>query len=80
MGPRSIDYFHGKHIFINKKLWRKYMKTTGNRITYKEFTTILSTTMKEKEDEYREYLTSYFKEFLPKNRIKKEIEMFILNY
>ena len=47
MGPRNIDYFHGKHVFINRKLWTKYMKVTGKRLTYDEFKDIILETIKE---------------------------------
>ena len=43
----SISRFHGKYSFINKDLWKKYKKSTGSSITYKEFQTIISTSLGE---------------------------------
>lgn len=47
MAVRSIDKFHGKHLFICPALHRKYVKDTGKEISYKEFTAILSGSMQE---------------------------------
>lgn len=47
MATRSIDKFHGKHLFICPALHRKYVKESGNDISYKDFTAILAETMKE---------------------------------
>ena len=38
------------------------------------------TTTTEKEEEYRKYLSEEVKKYVPKSMIKKEVEMFILNY
>lgn len=47
MPIRSIDKFHGKHLLICPALHRKYVRETGNKISYKEFTAILAESMKE---------------------------------
>ena len=38
------------------------------------------TTTIEKENEYRIYLLEEIKKYVPKSMIKREVEMFILNY
>lgn len=47
MATRSIDRFHGKHKFICPALWRKYVQTTGQEISYKDFTQIIAEANKE---------------------------------
>jgi hypothetical protein len=47
MAKRGIDKFHGKHRLITQALHKKYIKETGNALTYSEFVTILETSMEE---------------------------------
>ena len=47
MPVRNVDMFHGKHLFIGTALWIKYKKTTGDKISYKEFQAIIASSMDE---------------------------------
>ena len=38
------------------------------------------TTIKEKEDEFKNYLKNEFKKFIPVKRINTQVQWFILNY
>lgn len=39
--------YHGRYRFISLQLWKKYKKTTGSDISYKEFRLIILSSMKE---------------------------------
>jgi len=39
--------YKGRHIFINKGLWEKYVKETGSQITFKDFKKIISASFEE---------------------------------
>ena len=43
----SISQFHGRYSIINKKLWAKYIKETGEDVSYEDFKLILAATMEE---------------------------------
>ena len=43
----SIGKFHGRYSFINQKLWRKYMRQSGERIPYAQFKAIITASIKE---------------------------------
>lgn len=43
----SISKFYGRHRFISLKLWRKYVRQTGDKISYKEFQAIIAESFKE---------------------------------
>lgn len=47
MPVRSIDRYHGKHLFIGQALWRKYIKETGDQISYRDFVNIVDTSIEE---------------------------------
>lgn len=43
----SIIKFHGRHQFIDKKLWKKYKKITGVDISYDDFRLIIASSISE---------------------------------
>jgi len=43
----SIGKFHGRHPFIEKKLWKKYVKQTENPVSYEEFKLIIAASLQE---------------------------------
>ena len=43
----TIMKYHGRQPFLGKALWKKYVKTTGNKIPYKEFMAIIEEEIKE---------------------------------
>lgn len=43
----SIGKYHGRHVFISRKLWKKYLKESGSNITYTEFCAIVKGNMEE---------------------------------
>lgn len=43
----TIGRFHGRHPLINKKMWRRYVKETGNKIPYTLFKSIFEASMEE---------------------------------
>jgi hypothetical protein len=43
----SIGQFHGRYPLINHELWKKYMESTGDAITYNEFKSIIAASMSE---------------------------------
>lgn len=43
----SIGKFHGRHPLINRKMWRRYVKESGNKISYDLFKNIFLSSMEE---------------------------------
>ena len=43
----SIGKFYNRHTFVSRDLWKKYMKTTGNEISWEEFSKIIAVSMEE---------------------------------